>query len=215
MTHEPIQHTTAPRLKFARAVVFFSSFCLMTIEILAGRVTAPYLGVSLYTWTSVIGAVLLGVTIGNYAGGWIADRHLSHKVLGTLITLAGVATLLVGWSAGAFGPLLARAEWPIWLSSVMFACAVFFPAAFFLSTVSPQVMKFDLHDLETTGLTIGTIGAWSSIGSILGTFVTGFLFIAYVGTHQLLTAVAILLWIVGAFVAWQEMLLRNRVTTSA
>jgi len=52
-----IPHTDAPRLKFARAIVFFGSFCLMTIELVAGRVMAPYLGVSLYTWTSVIGVI--------------------------------------------------------------------------------------------------------------------------------------------------------------
>ena len=55
--------------------VFVSSFCIMVIELTAGRIIARTLGASLYTWTSVIGVVLAGIAIGNYAGGLIADRR--------------------------------------------------------------------------------------------------------------------------------------------
>ena len=68
----------APRLTGGRAIVFLASFCLMTVELLAGRVLAPYLGVSLYTWTSIILVVMLGVTLGNYVGGVLADRRVSR-----------------------------------------------------------------------------------------------------------------------------------------
>ena len=52
--------------KFWRAsiIVFISSFCVMVIELLAGRLLAPYIGVSLYTWTSIIGVILAGIALG-------------------------------------------------------------------------------------------------------------------------------------------------------
>ena len=64
------------------ATVFFSSGCIMVLELVAGRLIARHLGSSLYTWTSVIGVVLAGITIGNYLGGRIADR--SNRGAGTI-----------------------------------------------------------------------------------------------------------------------------------
>lgn len=199
-----IAHTIAPRLKFARAIVFFASFCLMTIEIVASRIVAPYMGVSLYTWTSVIATVLLGVTVGNYAGGKIADKNLSKRTLGGSFALGGLAALISVTLAPFIGPRIAAMGLPLSLMTMLFCLAVFFPAAFFLSTVSPQVIKFDLHDLEHAGLTIGTIGAWSAIGSILGTFTTGFIFIMFLGTKALMIGLAAALIFAGIAIAWQD-----------
>src|SRR6187200_1650573 len=68
----------APPLPFndrvAVALAFVGSACLLILEIVAGRLLAPLLGVSLYTWTAVIGVVLAGVSLGNYLGGRLADR---------------------------------------------------------------------------------------------------------------------------------------------
>ena len=63
------------------AIVFISSFCVMVIELIAARILAPYIGVSLYTWTSVIGVILAGIALGNYLGGKIADRYRSPLLL--------------------------------------------------------------------------------------------------------------------------------------
>src|SRR5262245_47212912 len=60
---------------------FFASFCIMVIEVVASRVIARYLGSSLYTWTSVIGIVLLGITLGNLLGGRLADWFRPAAVL--------------------------------------------------------------------------------------------------------------------------------------
>ncbi len=202
----------APLFPFARALVFLASFCLMTIEIVAGRVTAPYLGVSLYTWTSVIGAVLLGVTMGNYGGGWLADHGASRRTLGLSFAGAGLVTLFAPALARVFGPLLASSQWPLWLSSSVFALIVFFPAAFFLSTITPQVVKNHLRRLEESGMTVGVIGAWSAFGSIVGTFASGFLFIAFIGTKLLLEMIALTLLAIGIGVAWHDRMWKRRLT---
>ncbi len=61
---------TINRLKpfWAILIVFLSNFCIMMIELVAGRMMAPIVGVSLYTWTSIIGVVLAGISLGNYLG---------------------------------------------------------------------------------------------------------------------------------------------------
>ena len=47
-------------------LAFISSACTLVIELIAGRIMAPYIGVSLYTWTSIIGVVLAGMSGGNF-----------------------------------------------------------------------------------------------------------------------------------------------------
>ena len=61
-------------------IVFVSNVCIMVLELVAGRIIAPYVGVSLYTWTSVIGVVLAGMSLGNYLGGRLADRWASARL---------------------------------------------------------------------------------------------------------------------------------------
>ena len=75
-------------------IVFAASACGLIIEIVAGRLLAPTVGVSLYTWTSVIGVVLAGISAGNYLGGRVADRFPSATTL-SLILLAGALSSLV------------------------------------------------------------------------------------------------------------------------
>jgi MFS family permease len=74
--------------------VFISSFWVMVLEMVAGRLIARHLGSSLYTWTSVIGVVLAGITIGYYLGGRIADRFDSKKALSTLFAIGSAACVI-------------------------------------------------------------------------------------------------------------------------
>jgi hypothetical protein len=64
-------------------VVFVASFCSLAIELAASRILAPHVGVSLYSWTGIIGVVLAGIAVGNFVGGRIADRWSSPIVLGS------------------------------------------------------------------------------------------------------------------------------------
>ena len=62
-------------------LAFISSACTLVIELIAGRIMAPYIGVSLYTWTTIIGIVLAGMSGGNFFGGFVADRYASRRTL--------------------------------------------------------------------------------------------------------------------------------------
>ena len=63
----------APPILYGIAV-FVSSAVTLVLEITAGRLIAPYVGVSIYSWTSIIGVVLAGLSLGNWLGGAWADR---------------------------------------------------------------------------------------------------------------------------------------------
>ncbi len=176
-------------------IVFISSACIMILELVAGRIVAPYVGVSLYTWTTIIGVVLAGISLGNYLGGRLADRWGSLRLLGTLFLLAGITSfgvLAVDWLG-----LLTPNAWPIVLQIVVLVTALFFVPCVALGTISPVVAKLAVRDLATTGATVGKIYAAGTVGSIVGTFLTGFVLIAWFGTHVIVWGVALVLIAMG------------------
>ena len=74
----------------AGAIVFVCSAAVLMLEILAGRILAPYVGISLETYTSIIGTVLAGIAVGAWAGGSVADRIDPHRLIGPVIAVGGV-----------------------------------------------------------------------------------------------------------------------------
>lgn len=176
------------------AIVFGSSVCIMVLELAASRLIASHLGQSLYSWTSVIGVVLAGISLGNFLGGWLADRFPPQKVLPWLFVAAGLLTLNVllvnSWAGGT--PRGTWFSWPMW---VMFVVAwIFLFPSIALGTISPVTASIALKRTQQTGITVGNIYAWGALGSIAGTFLAGFVLIDLLGTRAIvvLTAGALL-----------------------
>jgi MFS family permease len=184
------------------AIVFVSSACMMILELVAGRIMAPYVGVSLYSWTGVIGVILAGMSLGNYLGGRLADRWASLRLLGVVFFLAGLLSAAV-LAVEALGLGLPGA-WPIVLRIILLTAALFFLPSAVLGMVSPIVVKLSVHDLTKTGSVVGRIYAAGAVGSIVGTFATGFFLISWFGTHTVVWGVAIVLLALGAvfFLKW-------------
>ncbi|MFQ5854417.1 MAG: fused MFS/spermidine synthase [Anaerolineae bacterium] len=177
-------------------IVFLSSACIMIIELVAGRMIAPYVGVSLYTWTSVIGVVLAGISLGNFAAGEIADRRASMPLLGGIFIAAGLASLSILLTINLLGSSLPD-SWPVVLEILVLTCAVFFVPSAVLGAISPIVVKLAVQDLAETGSTVGRIYASSAVGSIAGTFATGFVLISWFGTYRIVWGVSVVLLALG------------------
>src|SRR5579864_1916446 len=190
-------------------VVFVASCCSLILELVAGRILAPFIGVSLYTWTSIIGVVLAGISLGNYLGGRIADRWPDRRTLGVLLIAGGLASLailpliniatsiptgqLVDPNNRLGGVLpLDRAALLI-ARIVVITTLIFFPPSLILGMVSPVVIKLTLRDLAHTGGLVGKVYALSTLGSILGTFATGFVLVQLLGTRMIVLGVGIVL----------------------
>jgi MFS family permease len=196
-TYTDDNHAPPPRRRMWRPnlIVFISSACIMILELVAERIIAPYVGSSLYTWTSIIGVILTGISLGNYLGGWMADRWASLRLLGRIFLLSGLASvsiLVVNNINITLG-----GSWPIIVQSLVLITALFFLPAFILGTVSPVVAKLSVYDLQTTGRTVGKIYASGSAGSIIGTFLTGFILTFFFSTHTIIWGVGGLLLLLG------------------
>ena len=172
-------------------IVFTASACTLIIEIVAGRILVPTIGVSLYTWTSIIGIVLAGISLGNYLGGRIADKYPSPVTLGLIMLAGGVASIgILPVDQFLSDRFLAL---PIIPRIVMLTAVLFLLPAVILGMVSPVVIKLRLSDLSETGNVVGKIYAVSTAGSILGTFLTGFVLVQLLGTRMVILIVALIL----------------------
>ncbi len=186
------------------ATVFFSSACIMVLELVAGRLIARYLGSSLYTWTSVIGVVLAGITVGNYLGGRIADRFPARKALAVLLGISSVACVVTIILNNLIGDWLWlwKLSWPAHVLIHVFF--VFMLPSTLLGTISPVVAKMALDQGLPTGRTVGDIYACGAAGSIAGTFLAGFYLIAAMGTIAIIWTVAAALLLM-AILYWSRL----------
>jgi spermidine synthase/MFS family permease len=161
------------------------SFVTMSLELAASRLLAPYLGVSLYTWTGIIGVVLLGMAVGNQVGGFLADRKPSLMVLGGSLLIAGLAVLGTLVALGIVMHLGPFGHMEILPKVVCYSLSLFFLPMLMLGTISPQVTRLAVSAVSSAGSVAGFIYACSCVGAIAGTFVTGWLLISLLGVIKL------------------------------
>ncbi len=181
----------------ASLVTFIASFCTLVIEIAAGRILAPHVGVSLYTWTSIIGVVLAGISLGAWAGGWLADRRPVPSTLGWLLLASGMTALLIAPAASLAATFAVESTLPVRV--VLLSTLLFFLPSFFLGMISPVAVRLAVSELHTAGRVVGKIYAFSTLGSIAGTFTTGFYLVAEFGTRATMFGVGAVL-ILSAFI---------------
>ena len=173
--------------------VFAAGFCLMVIELVAGRIMAPYLGSSLYTWTSVIGVVLLGMAVGNYTGGVIAERGAAWRAVSLIFAASALAAAVSYYTYAPASRLIYGLGLPVVPATFIFAFFGFFPVSFLLSLITPIVIALTLPSVEKAGTTVGRIYAVSSLASILGTFASGYVLIPFLGVKTIVLSVAAVL----------------------
>jgi spermidine synthase len=178
----------------ASALVFVASAAVLVLEILAGRLLAPYVGVTLETFTGIIGTILAGISLGSWWGGRLADQHDPRRLLGPQLVIGGVSALL----SIPFVDVLAqglRGASPSVI--VVLTFAGFFIPATVLSMVTPTVVKLQLQRLEETGRVVGRLSAVGTAGALFGTFVTGFLLVAALPTRPIIRIVGAVLILLG------------------
>jgi MFS family permease len=180
-------------------VVFVAAAGVLVLEIVAGRILAPYVGVSLQTFTGIIGTVLAAIALGAWAGGRLADKNDPTKLLGPVLIGGGLLSVLSPALVAVVGPG-ASAEDPGTI--VVLAFVGFFAPAMVLSMVTPIAGKLLINSLDTAGSVVGNLSAIGTGGALFGTFVTGFVLIASVPSRPItwvVGAVLILLGIIAAY----------------
>jgi len=165
----PGRNRTSRRLGLF-ALAFGSGFTVLTIEIAGARLIAPVFGLSAVPWTAVIGVILAALAVGNHVGGRMADAGLVP--LSRILTIAGFSGVLPVLGAGF--PWIARDLFGFIPGAVISALVLFAPPVACLGAVVPYLVQADTESLGTIGRRAGDISAAATAGSILGSFLTGF-----------------------------------------
>ncbi len=191
-------------------VVFISSMGIMIVELVASRVVAKYFGNSLYTWTGIIGIVLGGISLGNYIGGRLADRFNPRRTASLLLLLASALTLLIILLDFLVGYILTISSFSTVTAAIVFRSVAVIAFLFFLpstalGTISPVMAKYALEMSIRIGNTVGGIYAAGSAGSIVGTFLSGFVLVPLLGIRAVI-------FLVAGTIALLSLLLRSKNT---
>ena len=181
----PPQRVTLSR-RAAAAVVFGAAAAVLTLEILAVRLLAPYVGLTIETYTAIIGVALAGIAAGAAAGGALADRVDPTRLIAALLAGGGILAMvtvpvveLLGDAAGSAGTA----------DALLLAVLALGPPAALLSGVTPAAAKLAIPDLGRAGSEVGRISAWATAGALTGTFASGFVLVPLLSTRLSVIAV--------------------------
>lgn len=186
-------------------VNFAAGFAVLTFELAATRIIAPYIGTTIYTWTSIIGVILASLAGGYALGGYLADKRKRLEDIVTLLLIAAAAILIVNltkdWSLAHISGNSLSIKWQSLFASIL----LFAVPTVLLGAVSPYLTRMNLSVMETSGSKIARISAAGAIGSLAGVFLTGYVLFDYIGTKNILSLLAIIL-VISSFLLGGKLL---------
>ncbi|MFF6916473.1 fused MFS/spermidine synthase [Streptomyces sp. NPDC012466] len=196
----PVAESTPGRVglgpRAAAMLVFGSSAAVLVVEIVALRLLAPYLGLTLETSTMVIGIALTAIAFGSWLGGHIADQVDPRRLIGPSLGVSGAVVALTP------SVLRSTAEWAPAVLLVIASLTILVPGAL-LSAVTPFVTKLRLTNLAETGSVVGRLSGIGTVGAIVGTVLTGFVLVSRLPVSGILLGLGALLVAGSAWVEWR------------
>jgi MFS family permease len=200
-------------------MVFLGGFIIMVLEIIGARFLAKDFGSSFHVWVSQIGVVLIALMLGYYLGGALADRW---QRLSLLLLLLAPAALLLWLIPDCASPLIERiiARHPVnepipllWqkLDPVLGSALVFLVPCLALAALPPYMIRLATQSLSEVGRSSGGIIAASTLGSIAGVFISGFVLIDQMKISSIFRLMGVLTLLLGlACAALDRLLLKVR-----
>jgi spermidine synthase len=177
-------------------LVFGSSAAVLVVEIVALRLLAPYLGLTLETSTLVIGIALTAIALGSWLGGRLADQVDPRRLIGPALGISGVVVALTP------AVLRTTAQWASAALMLIASLTILVPGAL-LSAVTPIVTKLRLTSLAETGTVVGRLSGVGTVGAIAGTVLTGFVLVSRLPVSGILIGLGTLLVAGSALVEWR------------
>jgi len=169
----------------------------MALELLGSRLLAPVFGNSIFVWGSLIGVVLAALSVGYYLGGKLADRQPNLHTLSAVIFAAGILVVaLPALTPQVFNAIIklnvGERYSPLLATTLLLAAP-----SILLGMVSPYAIRLVARTVEKMGGASGNLYALSTLGSIVGTFVTVFVLIPEFGVNKIILAIGMTLLVVA------------------
>lgn len=177
--------------------VFLCGALGMILELVAARVLSPYIGSSNLIWTTIIGIMLTSMSIGYWAGGKIADKKPDMNILSMLILMGSFFTSLIPILETLMVKPFSAVTNNLVLIAIITSAFIFGIPSFILATVSPFAVKLKDKQHENVGKVSGRVSSLSTLGSIIGTFMAGFILIPNLGVRTIIFIATIIQFILA------------------
>ena len=167
-------------------ILFIIEAICMILELIASRLLSPYFGSSNFVWTSIIGIILLSSSIGNYCGGFFADKNSSSKFLKFILIVISIYIFIIPILNSSILEFITKNINDIRVGSIVATILLFFIPSLLMGIISPIIVKTKMDNIETAGSISGRMSAIGTLGGIFGTFIGGFYLIPIFGSLELL-----------------------------
>lgn len=179
-------------------LVFTGGFSVMSIELLAGRVLAPYFGGSIYVWGSIIAIFMLALSIGYLIGGRLSLVRPTLTRLGAVFLVCSASVVPLLLAADAFMSwVFVRIDDPRY-GSLAASSVLFFAPTMLMGIISPYAVRLLVEDVRSSGQVAGLLYFVSTAGSALGVLLTSFYLVLWFEVSQILVALTLALAACGA-----------------
>lgn len=188
--------------RFLYATVFITGAAVIAIELTASRLMAPFFGNSIFVWGNIIGVTMAALAIGYTLGGRLADRRPDEHVLFMIVIIGGCMTsaipVMFRVVVDLVVSMLSGFDLVLIAGSMISLLILFAFPLLLLGMAGPFVIRLLAEDVSTAGNTAGAVYAFSTLGSIIGTFVSTFITVPFLGSRETFFLFSFLLLVVGA-----------------
>ena len=171
---------------FVYTLAFSSGFCIMGIEMLGGRILAPFFGSSVHIWGSIITVFMLSLSFGYLVGGKLSTRSPSLTKYGLIFICAGITVTPIALFAEPIMESIFLAIEDSRYGSLVASMALFFIPTIILGMLSPYSVRLLVTDKDKSGQVAGALYFVSTLGSALGTIITSFYLILYFDVNNII-----------------------------
>ena len=182
-------------------LAFTSGFIIMSIEMLGGRILAPYFGSSIYVWGSIITVFMVALAVGYLTGGHLSLMQPRLSKYGFFFVAAAITAVpTITFGDAMMDWVFLRLEDPRY-GSLLAATLLFFIPTAILGMIAPYSVRLLVEESHHSGRIAGGLYFVSTLGSALGTLFTSFYLVLWLEINQILISMALILVI--CFVATQ------------
>jgi hypothetical protein len=180
-------------------LAFVGGFVIMSLELLGGRVLAPYFGSSIYVWGSIITVFMMSLSLGYLFGGRLSLHYPNLRKFGAIFAVAAVLLYpLVYFAEPAMIWIFERVEDPRY-GSLLAASTLFILPTVILGMISPYSVRLLVESTHESGQVAGRLYFCSTLGSALGTLATSFYFVLWFEMNTILTLLAVALVVMALY----------------
>ncbi|WP_448553558.1 fused MFS/spermidine synthase [Thalassotalea montiporae] len=196
-------------------LAFCSGFSIMGVELLGGRILAPFFGSSVHIWGSIITVFMLSLSIGYLYGGKLSTQNANLTRYGMIFIVAGVLVLPIALWANPIMETIFVAIEDSRYGSLAAASALFLLPTIVLGMISPYSVRLLVTSKEQSGQVAGILYFVSTLGSAMGTIFTSFYFVLWFEVNTIIVSYSALLVVLGATaITFQKLASQTQLATT-